>query len=174
MKDFWLSTNKENAGDRILTGYVGKFKDMPSSEWLLDFAGTRNHVLDFGCGIGRNSVGLSKNFKKVVGYDLPNMINLIPKNNRLKNIKYTSDWEQVKNKKIDVILASLVFQHIHDNELVEYLKDMVKMTNTIVLSSRTWIDDTNSQVLDIVNNFFNVNIINPIENDHFTAILKNK
>lgn len=172
MKDFWLSTGSENAGDRILTGYQGRLEDMPVSNWLIDLAGSGKSVLDFGCGIGRNSLALAKNFKKVFAYDLPNMINLVPEKNKISKIKYTSDWYDVKNNEFDVALASLVFQHIHDHELIEYLKDLSQITEKIVLGSRTWIDDTNSSVLDIVSDFFDVEVLGNIENDHFTAVLK--
>ena len=172
MKDFWISTTYENAGDRILSGYQGSLENMPVSEWLVDLAGSGKYILDFGCGVGRNSAALSKNFKKVFAYDLPNMINLVPIKNKLSNIDYTSDWEAVKSNKFDVVLASLVFQHIHDQELFEYLKDLSQITDKIILTSRTWIDDTNSNVLDIVQEFFNVEVLGKVENDHFTAILR--
>ena len=172
MKDFWLSTGADTAGDRILTGYRGSLEDMPVSDWLIDIAGSGESVLDFGCGVGRNSVALSKNFKKVFAYDLPNMINLVPVKNQLSNIDYTSDWKTIKSNKFDVVLASLVFQHINDQELIEYLKDLSQITEKIILASRTWIDDTNSSVLDIVSDFFDVEVWGNIENDHFTALLK--
>jgi 2-polyprenyl-3-methyl-5-hydroxy-6-metoxy-1,4-benzoquinol methylase len=174
MKDFWLSTEADNAGDRILTGYRGSLEDMPVSNHLVKLAESGKSALDFGCGVGRNSVALSKNFKKVFAYDLPNMINLVPEKNKTSKIIYTSDWERVKDNKFDVVLASLVFQHIHDQELVDYLKDLSQITEKIILGSRTWIDDTNSSVLDIASKFFDIEVLGETSHEHFTAVLKRK
>ena len=174
MKDFWLSTGVDTAGDRILTGYQGSLEDMPVANYLVKLAESGKSALDFGCGIGRNSIALSKNFKKVFAYDLPNMVNLVPEKNKNSKIIYTSDWNEIKNNKFDVVLACLVFQHINDQELVEYLKDLSQITEKIILGSRTWIDDTNSSVLDIVSKFFDVEILGEISNEHFTAVLKKR
>jgi 2-polyprenyl-3-methyl-5-hydroxy-6-metoxy-1,4-benzoquinol methylase len=170
-KSFWESVNIENAGDRILTGFNGHLKDIKPYETLIDLCGNGNTVLDFGCGVGRHSVALSKNFKRVYGFDLKQMISLVPIENRVSNIKYSSDWANVKNKKFDVILASIVFQHIDDTELRSYLKDMVNMSDTIVLHSRTWMDDTNSLVSDIVKEYYSFETFEQM-GDHFIAVCK--
>lgn len=174
MKSFWQSLDKNNAADAILTGYKGEFKDMPVYSEVLDLADGGRYALDFGCGIGRNTLTLSKKYDKVIGFDLPNMIELVPDENKAPNIIYTSDWAGLKDIPFDTVLASLVFQHIHDDELHEYLKDL--KTNKLVLHSRLWMDDTNTQVLDIVNKYFSVVSIdyvrdpnNPID-DHFIGI----
>lgn len=183
MKSFWEGLNKTNAGDAILTGYVGDFKDMPVYPEVINLAsGIQPHnwqyVLDFGCGVGRNTKALSETYVKAIGYDLPNMISLVPEENKGSNIVYTSDWEKIKGIPFDTVLASLVFQHIHDDELHSYLKDM--NTDKLVLHSRTWMDDTNTQVLTIVEKYFNmesieyVNDPNNTVNDHFIAVMRRK
>lgn len=182
MKSFWQSLDKNNAADAILTGYKGEFKDMPVYSDVLNLAaGVPPHseyALDFGCGVGRNTLALSKSYVKVIGYDLPNMIELVPDENKAPNIAYSSDWERIKGIPFDTVLASLVFQHIDDNELHSYLKDI--KTNKLVLHSRIWMDDTNSKVLDIVTQYFNVDSItyvrdpnNPID-DHFIGVFLSK
>jgi cyclopropane fatty-acyl-phospholipid synthase-like methyltransferase len=183
-KDVWLNATIEDAGDLILTGYTGEFKDMPVYDEVMSLTKSSNehgqYALDFGCGVGRNTVALAKDYKKVVGFDLPSMLSLVPSENKLNNILYTSDWNTVKSFKFDVVLASLVFQHIDDIELHEYLEDLVKMTNKIVLHSRTWIDHSDSEVLPIVEKYFIIDSIdytrdpnNPID-DHFIAVLKGR
>jgi cyclopropane fatty-acyl-phospholipid synthase-like methyltransferase len=174
MKSFWQSLDKNNAADAILTGYKGAFKDMPVYAEVLDLATGGSYALDFGCGVGRNTLALSKRYDKVIGFDLPNMIELVPDENKASNITYSSEWAEVKEISFDTVLASLVFQHIHDDELHEYLKDL--KTNKLILHSRLWMDDTNTQVLDIVNKYFSVVSIdyvrdpnNPID-DHFIGI----
>jgi 2-polyprenyl-3-methyl-5-hydroxy-6-metoxy-1,4-benzoquinol methylase len=179
MKSFWQSLDKNNAGNAILTGYEGKFEDMPVYDEVLSLAKGQEHerqyALDFGCGVGRNTLELSRSYSKVVGYDLPNMIDLVPEANKGNGIYYTSNWAAVKDITFDTVLASLVFQHIDDNELHEYLKDL--KTNKLVLHSRLWMDDTNSQVLDIVEKYFKIEFIEYVRNpnnsldDHFIGVL---
>lgn len=182
-KDTWLNANKENAGDLILTGYTGEFKDMPVySEVIGLAAGIKPHnwqyVLDFGCGVGRNSKALSESYVKVIAYDLPSMIKLVPDENKASNITYTSEWEKIKGIPFDTVLASLVFQHIHDDELNQYLSEI--NTDKLVLHSRTWMDDTGTEVLTIVEKYFNIETINYVEdpnnniNDHFIAVLRRR
>jgi 2-polyprenyl-3-methyl-5-hydroxy-6-metoxy-1,4-benzoquinol methylase len=179
-KDVWLNANEQTAGDLILTGYTGQFKDMPVYDEVRSLFGSGSTALDFGCGVGRNSVALSETYDKVISFDLPSMINLVPEENRLSNITYTSDWEYVKSFKIDTVLASLVFQHIEDSELDSYLNDLSQIVDRLVLHSRTWIDHSASQVLPIVEKYFIIDTIeystdpnNPIE-DHFIATLNKR
>lgn len=183
-KDVWLNANKDTAGDLILTGYVGELKDMPVYEDVMSLAkglvGSNQYALDFGCGVGRNTVDLAKTYEKVIGFDLPSMISLVPEENKLINIAYESDWFKVKKIKFDVVLASLVFQHIDDTELEDYLKDLCLIAEKLVLHSRTWIDHTSTEVLSIVEKYFTIDSIeytkdpnNPIH-DHFIAVLNRK
>lgn len=182
MKQFWESLVAETAGDAILTGYTGSFKDMPIYNEVMDLAkGIEHHnqyALDFGCGVGRNSVGLAKTYNRVMAYDLPNMISLVPEENKLSNIVYSSEWNLIKSIPYDMVLASLVFQHIHDDELNMYLSEL--KTDKLVLHSRTWMDDTGTEVLTIVNNYFNIEHIeyqkdpNGNQNDHFLASFRSK
>jgi 2-polyprenyl-3-methyl-5-hydroxy-6-metoxy-1,4-benzoquinol methylase len=182
MKQFWENLTSVNAGDAILTGYKGAFKNMPVYKEVIDLAkGTPNnsqYVLDFGCGVGRNSVALAKTYSNVIAFDLPNMINLVPEENKLNNIVYTSNWGRIKGIMFDMVLASLVFQHIHDDELNQYLSEL--NTNKLVLHSRTWMDDTGTKVLTILEKYFNIEDIkytkdpNGNESDHFLALLRSK
>ncbi len=126
-KDLWLNANKETAGDLILTGYTGQLRDMPVYDEVSSLFGNGEYALDFGCGVGRNSVALSENYSKVVAFDLPSMISLVPEDNKLSNIIYTTNWEYVKSFKFNMVLASLVFQHIDDAELESYLNDLSQM-----------------------------------------------
>jgi hypothetical protein len=54
------------------------------------------------------------------------------------------------------------------------LSDIVKITDKVFLTSRSWIDDTNSSVLDIVQKFFDVEMLSEIVDDHFMARLTSK
>jgi len=180
MKSFWESLSAKDAGDAILTGYSGEFKDMQAYENVIDLAKGVEHnnqyALDFGCGIGRNSIELSKTYSNVIAFDLPNMIDLVPEENKKTNIIYTSNWEKIKGIPFDMVLASLVFQHIHDDELNKYLSEL--NTGKLVLHSRTWMDDTETEVLSIVEKYYTIETIkyeaDPNNNidDHFLATLR--
>ena len=179
-KDIWLSANKENAGDLILSGYSGQLKDMPVYDEVSSLFKSGATALDFGCGVGRNSVALAETYEKVMSFDLPSMIDLVPEENKLSNILYTTDWEYVKRFKFDIVLASLVFQHIEDSELDSYLNDLSHMVDKLVLHSRTWIDHSESEVLPIVEKYFIIDTIeyskdpNNLIDDHFIATLNKK
>lgn len=179
-KEFWANVNVGNAGDAILTGYKGDFKDMPVYDNVISLMGSGDRALDFGCGVGRNVLALSKTFKQVIGYDLPNMIDLVPEENRSENreeIRYTTDWELLRREQFNAVLASLVFQHIEDNELENYLIALSGMTDKLVLHSRTWIDHSETKVLPIVEKYFIIESIeeqrdpNSDSDDHFIAVL---
>ena len=55
-KDIWLNANEETAGDLILTGYTGEFKNMPVYDEVISLTksseGHNQYALDFGCGVG--------------------------------------------------------------------------------------------------------------------------
>lgn len=179
-KEFWQSVRANTAGDAILTGYVGEFKDMPVYKNIISLMGSGDRALDFGCGVGRNVKSLSESFRQVVGYDLPNMIDLVPIENKSgdrEQITYTTDWELLRRERFDAVLASLVFQHIEDNELNNYLYAISEMTNRLVLHSRTWIDHTETKVLPMVEKYFIIDQIeyqkdpNNDSDDHFVAVL---
>jgi len=179
-KDVWLNANKDTAGDLILTGYFGPLKDMPVYDEVKSLFGSGFVALDFGCGVGRNSVELSKTYDQVVSFDLPSMIDLVPEENKLSNIEYTTNWEHVKGFKFGTVLASLVFQHIEYSELEAYLNDLSQIADRLVLHSRTWIDHSSLEVLPIVEKYFIIDTIeysrdpnNPID-DHFIATLNKR
>lgn len=180
MKSFWESVSSVNAGDAILSGYQGSLEDMPVYDEVMSLVGTGQSALDFGCGVGRNSFAMAKVFDKVVGFDLPNMLAIVPEKNRLENISYESDWSIVKQNKFDLTLASLVFQHIEDQELNNYLLDLQQITDKLVLHSRTWIDHSHTWVLPTVEKYFIIDTLkynqdpNSPSHDHFLAIMKSK
>ena len=51
------------------------------------------------------------------------------------------DWDLLKTMKFDCIYATLVFQHIYENDLNLYLQDIKRMTNKLIVSGRRFNDD---------------------------------
>ena len=109
-------------------------------------------ILDFGCGVCRNTGYLANTYSNwnIYGYDNDNMLKhasdfcdkkySMNVNNQL-NLTLTSDWESLKTKKFDVIFALLVFQHIYESDINTYLNDIKQMTSTLIVSGRRFNDE---------------------------------
>ena len=111
---------------------------------------TSLNILDFGCGIGRNSFGLASYSAmwNIVGYDNEVMLSRTSeykemhyKDIEFKNLKFETDWERVKNMKFDVIFCNLVLQHIHESALTQYLSDFKTMTSLLIVNGRRFNDE---------------------------------
>ena len=139
--------------DLVLTN--GTAETINSDMWLTPLIGDEFKslsILDFGCGVGRNIFDFSRNFPnwKFYGYDNPHMLDKANEYSKLKfnktiydysNIELIRNWEQLKKIKFDCIYATLVFQHIHENDLNLYLQDIKRMTNKLIVSGRRFNDD---------------------------------
>lgn len=145
--------NLEKVVDLVLTN--GTVDTIKPDVWLLDRIGNSNKslsVLDFGCGIGRNifQFSIKRPEWRFVGYDNISMIEKAKEYSHKKfikdfseylNLEFTNDWEIIKNIKFDCIYATIVFQHIHENDLNLYLRDIKQMTNKLIVSGRRFNDD---------------------------------
>jgi len=109
-------------------------------------------VLDFGCGVCRNTGYLSMKYPnwRVYGYDNDNMLKhaadyCLQKYeldvNAQSNLTLTSNWDRLKNEKFDAIFALLVFQHIYEKDINEYLKDISQMTKKLIVFGRRFNDE---------------------------------
>jgi 2-polyprenyl-3-methyl-5-hydroxy-6-metoxy-1,4-benzoquinol methylase len=135
----------------ILTGR--KAIEAKADEWLINLIGPVDEnirVLDFGCGVGRNTFGFATKCPSwfMVGYDNEGMLSKRDEFFHLQydspvpsNVNFTSDWESIKNQRFDVILCCIVLQHINEDALSVYLKDFKSMTRKLVVSGRRVNDD---------------------------------
>lgn len=119
-------------------------------EWLEDAAAEFEDgivVLDLGCGIGRNLVWLARTLPEitVVGYDAPEMVARVGEYCRAKygeplpgNVELIAapDWETVAAGTYDVVVVSLVFQHLPPAAIAEYVADLKQIADTIVVYGR--------------------------------------
>lgn len=152
----WFYVDQYNLNkvvDLVLTN--GTAETIKSDMWLTQFIGDKStplSILDFGCGVGRNIFDFSHNFPnwKFYGYDNPNMINKANEYSNIRfgknikqysNLELFSDWDKLKTIKFDCIYATIVFQHIHEKDLNNYLQDIKQMTHKLIVSGRQFNDD---------------------------------
>ena len=141
--------------DYILTGRTAV--EAKPDEWLIQNIGPQDQplkLLDFGCGVGRNTFGAAIHRPQwwVVGYDNEGMLS--KKNEFFSvhynpplpcNVVFSSDWEKIKLQQFDVIFCTLVLQHIYEDALVVYLKDFKNMAKKLIVSGRRINDDPKSR-----------------------------
>jgi len=138
MKDVWAelaeSASDDDLRERILTG----FKDgKPFTPYVptVVLPARIGSVLDFGCGLGRNFPYLTSIADRVVGYDLPAMIDrcrpLAP-----SAVELTSDWHAVRGSTFGLVFASLVLQHVPEDWCRTVVADFARMAPATYLLAR--------------------------------------
>jgi SAM-dependent methyltransferase len=150
MTDDWLSiaraSDLEEVRERILTGYrSGK----PFTPYLptIEMPAGIERVLDFGCGLGRNFPYLATIAGEVVGFDLPPMIERCREVAAGRPIRLTSDWEDIRRCRFDVIVATLVLQHLEPATCRAYLEDFARIAPAVYVLTRAR-SDFDANVLD--------------------------
>jgi SAM-dependent methyltransferase len=129
------TASDEDVREKILTG----FKDgkpftpyVPTQALPVPAAA----VLDFGCGLGRNFPYLTSVAARVVGYDLPAMIDRCRVASPVRVAALSSDWPAVRNERFDFIFASLVLQHVPEDVCAAVLPDFARMAPLTYLLAR--------------------------------------
>lgn len=154
---FWNGLNKDNVQEAILTG-ASNTGFIPYDLDRFFPVKSMNLLLDFGCGIGRNIDVLRNRFGpdiKVIGYDLPNMLELMPFETKIKYDRLTSDFSLVECLKPSIIFASIVFQHIPTDILTSYLKVIAKWPHFLYVITRWYNDHDRHEVASIIMNTHN-------------------
>lgn len=189
MSDFrkeWLHAalyfNDMNLAKAILN-HVRSFDEFVANDDHISLLGEESErlkVLDFGCGLGRNTVAMAsrKNWE-VHAYDSEPMLERAKRfqEKKLETVKLTSDWKKLKRNNYDAVLASFVFQHMNCDELKSKIEDISNMTKKLVVFGRRATDDGNevwplvAEKFDIVWNDEHFNIMGR-RNDHNLVIFK--
>jgi SAM-dependent methyltransferase len=139
MSDEWTelaaTATEDDLRERILTG----FKDgKPFTPYIptLALPAPLEVVLDFGCGLGRNFPYLRSVAARVVGFDLPPMVDrcraLMPDAADL----LTSDWGAVTGMRFDLVFASLVLQHVPEATCRDAVAHFARMAPATYLLAR--------------------------------------
>jgi SAM-dependent methyltransferase len=149
-RDDWLAVAQDGDPDdireRILTGYkAGK----PFTPYVPTVTLPRvKSALDFGCGLGRNFPYLKQIARTVAAFDLPPMIERCRQTAATVDL-LSSDWEQLRMLRFDLIVASLVLQHIEPQPVRLFLQDFSSMAPVVYLLTRT-MTDFGENMLDVI------------------------
>lgn len=154
----WSAVGKfdlDKVCDLIVTGR--KASEARPDVWVYPFIGDAEQplrVLDFGCGFGRNALGIASKHDKwsVVGYDNEAMLSRVNEFAAIHyggvippNLTFTSDWEKLKTETFDCIACIIVLQHIYEDALAVYANDFKKMTKRLFITGRRFNDDKNNR-----------------------------
>lgn len=150
--DDWLtvarSADPDDLRERILTGYKsGK----PFTPYVPTFElpGPIDSLLDFGCGLGRSFSYLKTIAQRVTGFDLPPMIERCRALAGDRVEALSDDWADLRDRRFDVIVASLVLQHIEPPAARAFLLDFARMAPRAYVLTRLD-DDFGTNVLDLI------------------------
>jgi SAM-dependent methyltransferase len=150
--DDWLSVARaedlDDVRERILTGYRG---GKPFTPYVptLPLPQSIARVLDFGCGLGRNFPYLASIAREVVGFDLPPMIERCRTLGTQPVALLTSDWQEVSARTYDLIMATLVLQHVETSACLAYLHDFARLAPVTYVLTRVR-SDFDANVLQLI------------------------
>jgi Methyltransferase domain len=173
--DDWLTAaraDRDELRERILTGYkTGK----PFTPYVPTIAipSPVASALDFGCGLGRNFPYLTSVAERVEAFDLPPMIERCRETLPDTSVSLTDDWSEVKQRRYDLVFASLVLQHIETAACVEFLADFSRISPFTYLLTRGS-SDFDVSILDLIAdaNLFEVEACAVVEHDSATHRLR--
>src|SRR4051812_29901919 len=137
--DDWLAVaqaaDPDEVRERILTGYRdGK----PFTPYVptIDLPSPIERVLDFGCGLGRNFPYLTTIAREVTGFDLPPMIERCRELAEHRVARLTSDWREACAHRYDLVVATLVLQHLATDECRAFIEDFARIAPAVYLLTR--------------------------------------
>lgn len=141
--DDWLaigrSEDDEAIRERILTGYLAGKPFTPYVPTLSWPAGLQK-VLDFGCGLGRNLPYLRTVAPEITGFDLPPMVERCRAACGGGYSLLTSDWDAIARQRYDLIVATLVLQHVDPAVCRARLEDFARIAPATYLLTRVMSD----------------------------------
>lgn len=133
-KQLWEALAKENPryyintdfGRRITESQFKQSGETAYSRLIVNdgLIWSRDSIVDFGCGTGRLTEFMARDFKKVIGVDIsPTMIAQgKTRLQTLKNVEFLEIDGQslpLPNNSVEVVFSYLVFQHIKNRKMVE-------------------------------------------------------
>ena len=130
------SKYRHGGGDveEFLRGGEGAVRDVLAETDRLGIGRGRDMALDFGCGVGRLTGGLSRHFSSVVGVDVaPSMLDtarqlLADRGNCEFRLNQSNNLRWLADGSFDVVLSLLVLQHLDSTEAIKaFLREFVRV-----------------------------------------------
>lgn len=120
-------------------------------------------ILDFGCGVGRNIPSLLRLAPdaRIIGYDLPNLVelaNVYLGPEVFKKIEWLNPPPTaLRIHTYDFVVADISFQHLDESELrlvLTILKDRLQPNGKLWVAGRWWSDYKHKSVWEMVLDYF--------------------
>lgn len=126
-----------------LNDWYSKFYDLQNKEYkeikkILSSLESPKNMLEIGCGTGRLTFKLAKDFKKIVAIDEKKVnIDYCKKLSKTKKIQFLHSTAKdfKSNKKFDVIFFSWMGLHYHEDydEIIKHLKKFLSKKGVIII-----------------------------------------
>ena len=120
--------------DEFLRGGEGAVRDVLAQADGLAIGQRRDAALDFGCGVGRLTGGLSPHFTSVTGVDVaPSMVEAArelhsDRGNCAFVVNRANDLRWIPDDSFDFVLSLLVLQHLESTDAAEsFLREFVRV-----------------------------------------------
>ena len=163
MYEPWKTANLHNASQLITTINHDIEKMAVDTPQMDTFPPEdRGTVLDFACGVGRNTFYLAKICKQVYGFDFPNMINMLQGRSAWKeysNIEVFSEWKDLDSLSYDTVYCCIALQHLCTKDMLFYLEQFAKKAKSLYVHGRDFNDHDRDKVCDIVSKFWKIGTI---------------
>lgn len=130
------SKYRHGGGDvgEFLLGGEGIVNELLAQAEALGIGQHRDAALDFGCGVGRLTGGLSRHFARVTGVDVaPSMVEaarhlLADQHNCAFTVNQSNDLRFIPDGSFDFVLSLLVLQHLDSTDAVQsFLREFVRV-----------------------------------------------
>lgn len=156
MYDVWKKVDERNASQLILGHkYDSPIENMNPDSHLVDWIDKedRGFVVDFGCGVGRNTFYLADVCKLVYAYDFPNMLNMLIERSEFKereNIEVYIDWEELRINPIDAVFCCITLQHLCTQDLRYKLYEFALLSDVIYVHGRNHNDYDKDNMFELL------------------------
>ena len=163
MYEVWKTANLSNAS-QLITTVNGDIEKMPVEPNLINAISSEDStvVVDFGCGVGRNTFYLSTICDQVYGFDFPNMLEMFrnrPVWKNHTNIKLFSDWQELSALDYNTVYCCISLQHLCTKDILYYAEEFTKKAKSLYVHGRDYNDCDNDKVCDILANFWKIDTI---------------
>lgn len=154
MYEVWKTANLNNAS-QLITTVNHDIEKMPADIGQIDAIDIveRGTVVDFGCGVGRNTFYLAEVCGTVLGFDFPNMLEMLRNRPAWKthsNIKLFSVWSELAQLDFDTVYCCISLQHLCTKDIQYYIGEFAKKAKNLYVHGRDFNDHDGDNVWKII------------------------